>query len=255
MNRGTELPQLYMATHIGGLKENPHHAKIVEAGAALRANHYYDLRDDSGDNISEKNPYYSELTVLYWMWKNERSEFLGLCHYRRLLKIRPRKAMRLLDNGNDIVLLKKCKLRNSIEQNYCQAHIEKDWAILKQVLQSDYPEYYATSLAVFNQKWFHATNLFYSSRKWLEDYCQWLFPLCEKIEPLIDMDDGRNEYQKRVFGFMSERLFTLYIQHHQFKTHEVGFRFINIRNPIERWKYNCPMIIKVGVRKVFPKRK
>lgn len=39
--------------------------------------------DDTGDNISEKNPYYCELTGLYWAWKNLDAEYIGLVHYRR----------------------------------------------------------------------------------------------------------------------------------------------------------------------------
>ncbi len=42
-------------------------------------------RDDQGDNISPKNRQYCELTVQYWAWKNEQSDYYGLCHYRRYL--------------------------------------------------------------------------------------------------------------------------------------------------------------------------
>jgi hypothetical protein len=41
--------------------------------------------DNTGDNISTKNPYYCELTGLYWAWKNLDADYIGLCHYRRYM--------------------------------------------------------------------------------------------------------------------------------------------------------------------------
>ena len=39
--------------------------------------------DNTGENISSKNPNYCELTGLYWAWQNMNCEYIGLCHYRR----------------------------------------------------------------------------------------------------------------------------------------------------------------------------
>ena len=40
--------------------------------------------DNTGDNISEKNPLYCELTGIYWLWKNTTADYKGLMHYRRI---------------------------------------------------------------------------------------------------------------------------------------------------------------------------
>ena len=54
------------------------------AGAALRDEDFGYMRDDCiEDNISEKNPIFSELTVLYEAVRVLDAEYIGLAHYRR----------------------------------------------------------------------------------------------------------------------------------------------------------------------------
>ena len=68
---------LYLPLHVGA------EGKTDENGNPLDLGY---LKDNTGDNISAKNPMYCELTGLYWAWKNLNSDYIGLVHYRRYFR-------------------------------------------------------------------------------------------------------------------------------------------------------------------------
>ena len=61
--------------------------------------------DNQGVHISHLNPYYCELTGLYWAWKNLECDYLGLVHYRRYFTSK-RHSYREAISMDDIILSK-----------------------------------------------------------------------------------------------------------------------------------------------------
>lgn len=58
----------------------------IQVGAALSTLDLGFNKDNIGENISDQNPLFCELTALYWIWKNIdilEFEYIGLSHYRR----------------------------------------------------------------------------------------------------------------------------------------------------------------------------
>ena len=76
--------------------------------------------DNTGDNISGKNPYYCELTGLYWMWKNIQADYYGLCHYRRYFSFSNAKGNR---NGDNHIF--ELFLDNRVVKKYMMNNDEK----------------------------------------------------------------------------------------------------------------------------------
>ena len=204
-----------------------------------------EYQDHNGDNISHKNPSFCELTGLYWIWKNHNSDpCVGLVHYRRLFAfhiwkkidhwiplnlrvMKYRRAKKLLKKY-DIILPKPFYFPNTVKEQYAYCHNGKDMDTVREIIQEKCPEYIPAFDTVMNSHTLYVFNMLITSQKLLDDYCTWLFDILFEAERRIDIS-GYDEYQKRIFGFLSERLLNVYCAHHQLNAYCYDVCMINPR--------------------------
>lgn len=219
------------------------------------------FQDNNGENISIKNQTFCELTALYWSWKNLSTEnIIGLNHYRRYFNFlnnsifRPHRILEV--NGNDPIIkkhnsseikinkrvnnwlkkhdvllpyIRKIKVDKkymSISDEYCKNHITSDWITAMEIIVEKYPEYKKSIDENFNNSnEIYLMNIFVAKYEWVNSYCNWLFDILFELEKRIIINE--DPYQRRVFGFISERLLTLYVKHNKSKVKEMQLIFIN----------------------------
>ncbi|ANZ63156.1 hypothetical protein AYR62_02960 [Secundilactobacillus paracollinoides] len=175
-------------------------------------------RDDEGQNISRKNASYSELTAVYWAWKNlpENIDAVGLIHYRRIFITKSHKLVdqNFLERKFDkFDILVPKKRRYYIETNYfhyIHAHEGEPIEILQTIIKKHYPDYLSSFDKVMNSRSAHMFNMFIMKRPFFNEYCAWLFGILRRVELNIDITDYSQE-EKRVFGFLSELLLDVWI--------------------------------------------
>ncbi len=208
------------------------------------------LGDDTGEHISGKNANYCELTALYWIWKNASSDVVGLCHYRRYFSEvidRPTKKedpfshilhtddVNFLLEAYDVILPKKRDYYiESVWSHYKHAHHIQDLAAAKGILMRDYPEYVDSFNKVMNGRKLHLYNMFIMKKELFNEYAQWLFAILKKLEEEIHIEQY-SPYQARVFGFISERLFNVWIHHHQLQIKMLGIVSIEKENKLKKY--------------------
>ena len=180
----------------------------IQAGAALTDKRIAPLTDAIGDNISLKNRRYSEMTVFYWMWKNSKADYIGICHYRRHWINLKEIVEKLRSTDIDVVLPLPTLCINSVYEDYFLKHIPKAAPVLLKVLQELSPEYYKVSKKIFQDKIFYASNMCILKRSVLNALCEWMFPIVKEVEKRIG--DLQDVYYNRYAGFCTERLITLY---------------------------------------------
>lgn len=200
------------------------------------------IGDDTGNNISDKNPWYCELTAMYWIWKNSLdADYLGLFHYRRFLDFHPSFITKFRDYLHvdkdylfshskidkdliakyDVILPNKQKLHIPIYDALCRAHVRDDVKILAKVVEELYPDFKSDyDEVVMNGNTYTPFNILISKRKIFADYSLWLFNILFEFEKRLTIP--ADPYQPRLFGFYSERLLNVYFHHYRNK-YKIGY--------------------------------
>lgn len=208
------------------------------------------IGDDTGDNISTKNPNYCELTGLYWAWKNLDCEYIGLCHYRRYFAHKS-KSNKLEDKRKAILtkvdyeqLLQKYdvilpKMRNyyieTVHSQYEHAHNKRDLDEVENIIKEKYPECIKAFEKVMSNRKLYIYNMFAMKKSLFNEYCAWLFDILFTLENRIDISDY-DKYNARVFGFLSERLFNVWLEKKSLKVKTINIVFLEKINWIKKGK-------------------
>ena len=239
-----KMLQIFCVTHKNiGLPNIPG-LSLIQVGDAPES--FAEFRDNNHDNIATKNAFYSELTALYYVWKNLKTPLVGFCHYRRYLlppsftqwsrtcsirthgsgyiipeqhlfeklsqsqNIYQRKLIQCLGDS-DIILPHPNPLPAGgfIEQYRMYHPIYPFFRMLALLAEFDNRIGLLAYQFFTQSRYAYWNNLFVTKWEIFDEYCQLLFTLLFKLEREINLPDVT--YQKRVFAFLSERLFNFWV--------------------------------------------
>ena len=188
----------------------------VFAGAAGSDLNLPYQRDDEGENISAKNRYYSELTAMYWAYKNLKADYIGLCHYHRYMD------------------LKHVDIQRYDQYRHAHGSIGLDTA--RSIIKEEYSDYLPFFDEHMKKTSEHNFNMFVMKYGIFIEYCDFLFDILFRIEnQLGDVD--------RLYGYISERLLDVFIEKNNYQFTET--------NVIEKEHINWPKKIYEFLRRKY----
>lgn len=234
----TPSDPLYLPLHVGAEGKEP----IGEMAG-----------DNSGEHISEKNPYYCELTGLYWAWKNLQADAIGLVHYRRYFKgdtkaadkmqqvLTYAEAQELLSTYDIIVPNKRRYYIESLFSHYGHTHDARHLDKARNIIAEKYPEYLPACVATYASTWGYMFNMCIMKREYLERYCKWLFDILENLENELNASgesDNLSAFDARLYGRVSEIMFNVWIRYMLEQEHAPNMIEIPTMHaePINWWK-------------------
>ncbi len=197
--------------------------------------------DDTGDNISYKNPYYCELTGLYWAYRNLKCDYIGLVHYRRyfanrnllarfghrrLRAVADRKYIENILSKYDAILPKRRHyVIEDIYDHYVHTHYPEPLDETRKIIIKNYPEYLDAFDRVMKRRSAHMYNMYIMKKNLSDRYCKWVFDILNELEPRVDISEY-NAFQARVYGRISELLLNVWVEHNRINYKELPIVYI-----------------------------
>ena len=182
--------------------------------------------DNEGENISSKNPYFCELTGLYWAWKNLNADYIGLTHYRRHFSISKKlpkdiegrvknvitgKEVDEILDSTDIILPKKRKYYiENLYSHYNHTMYIEPLDETRKIIEEKFPSYLSEFNKLHKRTSAHMFNMFIMKKEIFDAYCTWLFDILFDLENRVDVAKY-DSFHSRFFGRVSELLLDVWI--------------------------------------------
>lgn len=227
----------------------------IQTGKALTGINLGVLGDDTGDNISEKNDKYCELTAHYWIWKNVHdAEYVGICHYRRYFNyvFSENNIDNLFKRADVIMVTPKYNLHD-VQFSFLKYIASEDIAILHQVLRKVYPEYEKAFIQKMLGTLSYEYNMLICRKELFDSYCEWIFNILKECDKYLKPSPYSNA--QRVKAYIAEYLMSVYFSKNNYKIKTLdlkmktsnGFEVIRA-NPIKK-----ALSLLINLRRYFVK--
>ncbi len=204
--------------------------------------------DNTGDNISSRNPSYCELTGLYWAWKNLKCDYLGLAHYRRHFTVRSRKYQKkhspmesvlsgqelngLIPEHKIIVPKKRKYYIETLYTHYAHTHYAEHLDITRMIISEKYPDYLDAFDQVMKQTSGYMFNMYIMEKSLSDEYCKWLFDILFELEKRVG-DKEYSFFQGRFYGRVSEIIFNVWLARRKEQVKEIPYIYME---KVNWWK-------------------
>ena len=176
--------------------------------------------DVEGENINHLNAFYSEISTIYWVWKNNvRSEKVGFCHYRlkfnHILDVEPGACQVLSFHKNFNVF-----------HHYKSSHNYQDYYDAVDIIKEQYGEDSSYIHYMLEGRTFIPYCCFIMHWEDFDRLCKFLFPIletfdrknglnmnpeCYMAKAMRDFRYDNVMYQRRAISFLAERLISCFL--------------------------------------------
>lgn len=202
----------------------------IQVGRALKPLLLPIIGDDTGDNISEMNPKFSDVVTHYWAWKNDPGcDYIGFFHYRRYFCFKNpspgsnpevnfireyglnKADIENAIKGYDIIVPRALNVGN-MYNNTCNP-FGPAWAdTLIAKMKEVKPEYSDAIDEFYTSGSAYLYNLHIMKRELFDEFCEFTFGT---LIPLANTIGAMPPYStfSRFFGYVAEQFINIYIIH------------------------------------------
>lgn len=207
--------------------------------------------DNEGENISDRNFTYCELTAQYWAWKNLDADYVGQCHYRRYFcfddgkckandhkqieedclsqytidkyHIEDEAAIRSVVESHDMVTAPRWNVLGAVTPDGTKKTIrghmvgyglmsDEDVDRLIDICRDKQPDYVDDLISYLNGSMYLGYNCFIMKRELFDRLCEFEFSILKEFDQQFDYSN-KTVNRKRICGYLGEILYSTFVSH------------------------------------------